>query len=92
MIRSLIDTWRYEGFMADGRSGNYSGHVQSGSNAGNVLADAYVKVLRGAINWTAGYEAIEKDAELQLHITYSIDDPSASAKEGRDALYDWISL
>lgn len=54
MIRSLIDIWKYEGFMPDGRSGNYNGLVQGGSNADNVLADAYVKGLRGGINWTEG--------------------------------------
>ncbi|KAE8447054.1 hypothetical protein EG329_011189 [Mollisiaceae sp. DMI_Dod_QoI] len=92
MIRSLIDIWRYEGFMPDGRSGNYNGLVQGGSNADNVLADAYVKGLRGGINWTAGYEAMKKDAEVQPYNTYSYDDPTASVKEGRGALYDWIPL
>ena len=92
MIRSLIDTWRFEGFMPDGQSGNYNGLVQGGSNADNVLADAYVKGLKGGINWTAGYEAMKKDAEVQPYNTYSYDDPTASVKEGRGALYDWIPL
>jgi putative alpha-1,2-mannosidase len=92
MIRSLIDIWRFEGFMPDGRSGNYNGLVQGGSNADNVLADAYVKGLKGGINWTAGYEAMKKNAEVQPYNTYSYDDPSASVKEGRGALYDWIPL
>ncbi|KAF2754356.1 glycosyl hydrolase [Pseudovirgaria hyperparasitica] len=77
MIRSLIDIWRYDGFMPDGRSGNWNGLTQGGSNADNVLADAYVKGLRGGINWTEGYAAMVKDAER---------------KEGRGALYDWIPL
>jgi putative alpha-1,2-mannosidase len=47
MIRALIDIWRFEGHMADGRSGNYNGMVQGGSNADNILADAYVRGLRG---------------------------------------------
>lgn len=92
MIRSLIDTWRFEGFMPDGRSGNYNGLVQGSSNADNVLADAYVKGLKGAINWTAGYEEMKKDAEVQAYNTYSYDYPTASVKEGRGALYDWIPL
>lgn len=65
MIRSLIDIWRWEGYMPDGRSGNYNGLVQGGSDADNVLADAYVKGLgrnndtfAGTINWTAGYQAV----------------------------------
>lgn len=91
MVRSLIDIWRYEGFMPDGRSGNYNGLVQGGSNADNVLADAYVKNLPG-INWTAGYQAMLKDAEVQPYNTFSLTDPTASVKEGRGALYDWIPL
>lgn len=92
MIRSLIDIWRFEGYMPDGRSGNYNGLVQGGSDADNILADAYVRGLRGNINWTAGYQAMVKDAEVQPYNTFSLTDPSASVKEGRGALYDWIPL
>ncbi|KAF2116762.1 glycosyl hydrolase [Lophiotrema nucula] len=91
-IRALIDIWRYEGYMPDGRSGNYNGLVQGGSNADNVLADAYVKGLRGAINWNDGYAAMVKDAEVLPYNTYSFDDPTGSVKEGRGALYDWLPL
>lgn len=91
MIRSLIDIWKWEGYMPDGRSGNYNGLVQGGSNADNVLADAYVKGLPG-INWTEGYQAMLKDAEVVPYNTFSLTDPSGSVKEGRGALYDWIPL
>ncbi|KAI0123432.1 glycosyl hydrolase [Xylariales sp. AK1849] len=91
-IRSLIDIWRHEGYMPDGRSGNWNGLVQGGSNADNVLADAYVKGLRGAINWTAGYQAMGKDAEVTPYNTYSFTDVTASVKEGRGALDDWLNL
>ncbi|KAE8861847.1 hypothetical protein PTNB73_07401 [Pyrenophora teres f. teres] len=63
-IRSLIDTWRHAGFMPDARSSNYNGRVQGGSNADNVLADAYIKGVRGAINWTDGFSAMLTDAEV----------------------------
>nr|OQO29523.1 hypothetical protein B0A51_02615 [Rachicladosporium sp. CCFEE 5018] len=92
MIRALIDIWRWEGYMPDGRSGNYNGLVQGGSNADNILADAYVRGLRGEVNWTAGYQAMLKDAEVQPYNTFSFTDPSASVKEGRGALNDWIPL
>jgi putative alpha-1,2-mannosidase len=92
MIRSFIDIWRYEGYMPDGRSGNYNGLVQGGSDADNILADAYVRGLRGNVNWTAGYQAMLKNAEVQPYNTFSLTDPSASVKEGRGALNDWISL
>lgn len=55
--------------MPDGRSGKYNGLVQGSSNADNFLADAYVKGLKGAINWTAGYEEMKKDAEVQAYNT-----------------------
>ncbi|KAM0722627.1 hypothetical protein Q7P37_002068 [Cladosporium fusiforme] len=92
MIRSLIDIWRFEGYMPDGRSGNYNGLVQGGSDADNILADAYVRGLRGNVNWTAGYQAMVKDAEVLPYNTFSLTDPSASVKEGRGALSDWIPL
>ncbi|KAJ4856867.1 glycosyl hydrolase family 92 domain-containing protein [Trichoderma breve] len=64
MIRSLIDIWRHVGFMPDGRSGNHNGKVQGGSNADNVLADAYVKGYTDGINWKDGYKAVWTDAEV----------------------------
>lgn len=91
MIRALIDIYRWEGYMPDGRSGNYNGLVQGGSNADNVLADAYVKDLPG-VNWTAAYQAMLKDAEVVPYNTFSYTDSTASVKEGRGALYDWIPL
>ncbi|WPH01986.1 Hypothetical protein R9X50_00484000 [Acrodontium crateriforme] len=91
MIRSVIDIWRFEGFMPDGRSGNYNGVVQGGSNADNALADAYVKGLHG-INWTDAYQAMVKDAEVIPYNTFSLVDPTNGIKEGRGALYDWIPL
>ncbi|KAF2843067.1 glycoside hydrolase family 92 protein [Patellaria atrata CBS 101060] len=92
MIRSLIDIWRHEGYLPDGRSGNYNGLVQGGSNADNVLADAYVKGLRGAINWTDGYLAVKKDAEVLPYFDFNPVAPLGSLKEGRGALDDWIPL
>ncbi|KAJ5692453.1 hypothetical protein N7462_001876 [Penicillium macrosclerotiorum] len=41
MIRGLIDIYKHAGYMPDGRSGNWNGLVQGGSDADNVLADAY---------------------------------------------------
>ena len=78
--------------MPDGRSGNWNGLVQGGSDADNVLADAYVKGLRGAINWTEGYAAMKKDAEVTPYNTFDPTDFSASTKEGRGALDDWKEL
>ncbi|KAI2838417.1 CAZyme family GH92 [Aspergillus niger] len=92
MIRGLIDIWRHQGFLPDGRSGNWNGLVQGGSDADNMLADAYVKGLRGAINWTDGYAAMKTNAEVISYNTWDATDLSASTKEGRGALGDWLEL
>ncbi|EFR04110.1 glycosyl hydrolase [Nannizzia gypsea CBS 118893] len=89
-IRSLIDIWRFERFMPDGRSGNANGRVQGGSNADNVLADAYVKGLQKGINWTDGYMAMKTNAEVVPYNNFGPADPTGSTKEGRGALPDWL--
>ncbi|KAI1338237.1 glycoside hydrolase family 92 protein [Xylariaceae sp. FL0016] len=89
IVRALIDIWRHERFMPDGRSHNVNGRVQGGSNADNVLADAYVKGLQGGINWTDGYAAMKTDAEVQPYNNFDFEDPSGSTKEGRGALQEW---
>lgn len=91
-IRAMIDIWRFDGFMPDGRSSNYNGRSQGGSNADNVLADAYVKGVRGQVDWNDGYAAMVKDAEVQPPNTNPPDSmaPEASTKEGRGALPDWL--
>ncbi|KAK4632119.1 hypothetical protein CLAFUW4_02479 [Fulvia fulva] len=91
MIRAIIDVWKYEGFMPDGRSGNSNGLVQGGSNADNVLADAYVKGLPN-INWTEGYQAMVKDAEVVPFNSFNQIDPTNGIQQGRGALYDWLPL
>ncbi|KAJ6119901.1 hypothetical protein N7523_004181 [Penicillium sp. IBT 18751x] len=92
-IRSLIDIWRFDGYLPDARSSNYNGRTQGGSNADNVLADAYVKGVRGAVNWEDGYQAMVKDAEV-TPANYPVDpiSPDSSTHQGRGALPDWLSL
>ncbi|EKG18302.1 Glycosyl hydrolase 92 [Macrophomina phaseolina MS6] len=90
MVRSLVDIWRHERFMPDGRSSNYNGRVQGGSNADNVLADAFVKGLEYGINWTDAYAAMKTDAEVVPYNTFDTEDPTQSTKEGRGALRDWL--
>ncbi|GAW16477.1 hypothetical protein ANO14919_059060 [Xylariales sp. No.14919] len=90
LIRSLIDIWRFEGFMPDARSSFFNGATQGGSNADNVLADAYVKGVHGAINWEDGFAAMLTDAETVPPNNNDPRDTSSSTKEGRGALPDWI--
>ncbi|KAL6883182.1 glycoside hydrolase family 92 protein [Trichoderma longibrachiatum] len=92
MIRSLIDIWRHVGFMPDGRSGNHNGKVQGGSNADNVLADAYVKGFTGDINWEDGYRAVRTDAEVVPPPNNDPEDSSCTDNQGRCGLPDWIKL
>ncbi|KAF2022218.1 glycoside hydrolase family 92 protein [Aaosphaeria arxii CBS 175.79] len=89
-IRSLIDIWRHDGFMPDARSSNFNGRVQVGSNADNVLADAYVKNVRGAVNWHNGFLAMQTDAEIAPPPNNDPMAPDSSTKEGRGALPDWL--
>lgn len=88
-IRSLIDIWRHDGFMPDARSSNFNGRVQGGSNADNVLADAYVKGVRGAVNWEDGFSAMQTNAEEVPPNNNDPRAPDSSTKEGRGALPDW---
>ncbi|KAF2876960.1 alpha-1,2-mannosidase family protein [Massariosphaeria phaeospora] len=89
-IRSLIDIWRHDGFMPDARSSNFNGRVQGGSNADNVLADAYVKGVSGAINWEDGFSAMQTDAEKVPPPNNDPRAPDSSTKEGRGALPDCL--
>nr|XP_036576474.1 secreted glycosidase-like protein 6 [Colletotrichum truncatum]KAF6783230.1 secreted glycosidase-like protein 6 [Colletotrichum truncatum] len=90
-LASMIDIWRHERFLPEGRSHNHNGRVQGGSNSDNILADAYVKKLdkNGLINWADGYAAVRTNAELQPYNNFDFNDPTGSTKEGRGALDDW---
>src|SRR5690606_11796251 len=83
-LRSLVDTWRHDGYLPEARSSNFNGRVQGGSNADNVLADAYVKgVTHPNLNWTEAFLAMQTDAE---QIPVNNNDKMAkdsSTKEGR---------
>lgn len=63
MVRSLIDIYRFEGWLPDCRMDLCKGYTQGGSNADVVLADSFVKGLVDGIDWETGYEAVLKDAQ-----------------------------
>ncbi|KAK1755840.1 glycoside hydrolase [Echria macrotheca] len=83
MIRSLIDTYRHVGYLPDCRMSLNKGYTQGGSNADNVLADAYLKGIKDGINWDDGYAAVVKDAEVE---------PYDWCCEGRGGLDSWKTL
>ncbi|KAK1727470.1 hypothetical protein CaCOL14_008746 [Colletotrichum acutatum] len=91
-IRSTIDIWRFTGYASDARSSFFNGAVQGGSNADNVLADAYVKGVRGDVDWTDGLAAMLTNGETPPPPNNDPRDPSSSTKEGRGALPDWLDL
>lgn len=63
MMRSLIDIYRYEGYTPDARSGESNGRTQGGSNADILIADAFVKGLKG-IDYETAYQSMVKNAEV----------------------------
>jgi predicted alpha-1,2-mannosidase len=79
IIRSLIDIYRHTGYMPDARSGNDNGRTQGGSNANVVVADAWVKGLKG-IDYETAFAAMIHDAEVP---------PADAQKEGRGGLKDY---
>ena len=86
----MIDIVRHGSWAADARSSFWNGAVQGGSNSDTVFADAYVKGVRGNVDWTAAYAAIVKNAEVVPLNNNDPRDPSSSTKEGRGALPDWL--
>lgn len=82
IVRALVDLYRNEGWLPDARKGNYNGRTQGGSNADIVIADAYVKGMKG-IDWPTAYQSILNDAEVT---------PWDQFKEGRGDLDDWRQL
>jgi putative alpha-1,2-mannosidase len=73
IIRALVDIYRHDHFLPDGRTGNSNGRTQGGSNADILIDDGYVKGLPG-IDWIRAYEAVVHDAEVA---------PADQIKEGR---------
>jgi putative alpha-1,2-mannosidase len=65
MVRSLLDIYRFEGYLPDCRMSLCKGNTQGGSNADIVIVDAYLKNITAGIDWAVAYEAVVKDAEVE---------------------------
>ena len=83
IVKSLLDIYKHDGYMPDARSGNCNGRTQGGSNAEVLIADAYVKGLKG-IDFGLGLQAMLKDA--------TVPPGGNEEKEGRGGLTDYNSL
>jgi predicted alpha-1,2-mannosidase len=81
MVRSLLDTYRHDGWLPDARIAGATGPSQGGSNGDVVIADAIVKGL-GGFDEKLALEALLKDGEVQS------DDPLNHGRE----LKDYLSL
>jgi predicted alpha-1,2-mannosidase len=83
IVNALLQIYRREGYMPDARSGNCNGRTQGGSNAEVLIADAFVKGLKG-INYSMALEAMLKDA--------NIPPGDNEEKNGRGGLVDYNRL
>ena len=83
IVRSLINIYKRDGYMPDARSGNCNGRTQGGSNAEIVIADAFVKGLKG-IDYELGLQAMLKDA--------TVDPGDRHEAEGRGGLTPYLQL
>ncbi|KAH6607756.1 hypothetical protein Trco_004069 [Trichoderma cornu-damae] len=90
LLRSMIDIYRNEGYVSDARSSFWNGAVQGGSNSDNVFADAFVKGVRGKVDWEGAYASMVKNAEVVPPNNNDPRDRTGSTKEGRGALSDWL--
>lgn len=84
IVNSLLTIYRHDGYMPDGRSGNANGNTQGGSNAEIVIADAFVKGVRG-IDYEEALAAMLKDAGVQPAL-------DREYAEGRGALREYLDL
>ncbi|KAL6171177.1 hypothetical protein ACJQWK_04115 [Exserohilum turcicum] len=82
-VRSLLDTYKHRGWLPDCMMSTCRGWTQGGSNADNVLVDAYVKNVTTGIDWELAYEAIVNDAE---------NEPLEWSYQGRGGLTSWKKL
>ncbi|GAA4300196.1 GH92 family glycosyl hydrolase [Aestuariibaculum suncheonense] len=83
IVNAMLQIYKRDGYLPDARSGNSNGRTQGGSNAEVVIADAFVKGLKG-INYKLGLEAMMKDAMYP---------PGGNEeKEGRGGLVDYNRL
>jgi predicted alpha-1,2-mannosidase len=82
ILQALLDIQDHDHFFLDGRSGNFSGRTQGGSNAEMMFTDAFVKHLPG-LDWPRVYRAMVHDADVES---------PAYVRFGRGDLSEWKRL
>jgi len=83
IINAMLNIYQHDGYMPEGRSGNANGRTQGGSNAEVLIADAFVKGLKG-INYELALEAMLKDA--------TVPPGGNEEQEGRGGLTEYLRL
>jgi predicted alpha-1,2-mannosidase len=83
IINGMLNIYKHEGYLPEGRSGNDNGRAQGGSNAEVVLADAFVKNLK-RIDYELALKAMLKDA--------TVPPGGNEEKEGRGGLTEYLKL
>lgn len=86
----MIDIWRNGGWVSDARSSFYNGAVQGGTNGDIVFGDAYLKGVRGKVNWNDAMSAMIKNAEEVPPNNNDSRDKTGATNQGRSALPDWL--
>ena len=83
IVNTLLAYHQIDGWTGDAHSAHHYEHMQNGSSADVVIADAYLKQLPG-IAWPAAYAAIRKSAFIDFN-------PQANYRpnEGRFRLDDY---
>jgi predicted alpha-1,2-mannosidase len=64
ILQSLLEIQDHDKFFLDGRSGNFAGRTQGGSDAEMMFTDAFVKRLPG-LDWSRVYQAMVHDAGVE---------------------------
>ncbi|CEP62721.1 uncharacterized protein LALA0_S06e02190g [Lachancea lanzarotensis] len=86
-IRSLIDAWRHDGFLPEGRTATLNTRMAGGSSSDIILADAFSKGIKHRIDWKIGLRAMQTNAERYPHPGHGMKDT-----QGRTALSDWLEF
>lgn len=82
ILQSLLDIQDHDHFFVDGRSGNFAGRTQGGSDAEMMFTDAFVKHLPG-LDWARVYQTMVHDADTES---------SDPIRYGRGDMDEWKRL
>ncbi len=80
MVESLIDIYRFDNYMPDARTSHDNGRTQGGSNCDMLVADAFVKGVKG-VDYKTALQAMIKNA--------TVPPGDDERKQGRGGLWDY---